>query len=80
MIGGILQDRRSDAIDGVPLLMDLPIIGQAFRNDATDDRQSELILLMTPWLVDPQSGRAVVEAVADAPAASLPAVRDDAPR
>jgi type II secretory pathway component GspD/PulD (secretin) len=62
MIGGLLKDRRTDSTNGVPLLMDLPLIGQAFRNDSTDTEQTELILLMTPWLVDPHSGRAVVAA------------------
>jgi type II secretory pathway component GspD/PulD (secretin) len=58
LIGGLLKQRRLDSRDGVPLLMDLPLIGQAFRRDVRDDQQVELILLMTPWLVSAEDGRA----------------------
>jgi type II secretory pathway component GspD/PulD (secretin) len=65
MMGGLLKDRHTDESNGVPLLMHLPLVGQAFRNDTTDTEQTELILLMTPWLVDPQDGRATSLAAAD---------------
>ncbi len=58
LIGGILKQRRRDSRDGVPLLMDIPLLGQLFRNDVQDDQQTELILLMTPWLVDARDGTA----------------------
>ena len=58
LIGGLLKQRRSDSRNGVPLLMDLPILGRAFRNDVQDDKQVELILLMTPWLVSARDGTA----------------------
>jgi len=58
LIGGLLKQRRADSRDGVPLLMDLPILGRAFRNDVHDDKQVELILLMTPWLVSARDGTA----------------------
>jgi len=82
LIGGLLKDRHTDATNGVPLLMDLPLIGQAFRNDRTDTEQTELVLLMTPWLVDPQTGRATgVASATPAPSAPPAAVaRDAAPR
>ncbi len=60
LIGGLLKQRRLDSRDGVPLLMDIPLIGQAFRRDVRDDQQVELILLMTPWLVSAEDGRAAV--------------------
>lgn len=60
LIGGLLKQRRADSRDGVPLLMDIPFIGQAFRRDVRDDQQVELILLMTPWLVSAEDGRAAV--------------------
>jgi type II secretory pathway component GspD/PulD (secretin) len=74
MIGGLLKDRHTASTNGIPLLMDLPLIGQAFRNDSTDTEQTELILLMTPWLVDPQNGRARPVAPAAPPAVATVAV------
>ncbi len=79
LIGGLLKDRHTDTTNGVPYLMDLPLIGQAFRNDSTETEQTELILLMTPWLVDSHTGQAVeVASVAVAPPAA--AARDAAAR
>ena len=59
LIGGILKRTQLDSREGIPLLADLPLIGQAFRNDSRNGQETELILLMTPWLVDPRDGRAV---------------------
>ena len=59
LIGGILKKAQLDSRDGIPILADLPLIGQAFRNDVRNGQETELILLMTPWLVDPRDGRAV---------------------
>ena len=65
MLGGIMSDRRSGTANGVPLLMDLPLLGQAFRNDSNETKGVELIILMTPWLVDPQSPGGVASAAGD---------------
>lgn len=59
LIGGLLKERRNDTREGIPFLMDLPLLGQAFRNDTRDDDRTELILLMTPWLVSAEEGRAL---------------------
>lgn len=51
MLGGLISNSEKSGDSGVPLLKDLPILGQLFRtNNETDSRQ-ELIILITPYTV-----------------------------
>ena len=51
-IGGLLQSDQSKAVDKIPLLGDLPIIGQLFRHDTFKTSRSELIILVMPQILD----------------------------
>jgi pilus assembly protein CpaC len=52
-IGGLLQDNISQSVTGVPGLMDLPVLGTLFRSSSFQRSQSELVILVTPYTVDP---------------------------
>lgn len=52
-IGGISKNRRLETATGVPVLMDLPLIGHFFRRDEDARQSMEIVILMTPRLVDP---------------------------
>ena len=54
-IGGLIQKTSSITTTKIPILGDLPVLGVAFRttNDTEDDQ--ELLILVTPHLVDPLS-------------------------
>lgn len=51
VIGGLTQSERIEAVAGIPLLMDLPIIGGLFRIRRNQEIQRDLIILVTPTLV-----------------------------
>lgn len=51
VLGGLLQTEDVKAIRKVPLLGDLPIIGQLFRRKEFTSGQSELIIMVTPEIV-----------------------------
>ena len=53
VIAGLISDDSSRSIDRVPALGDLPILGALFRSRAFRDRQSELVVFITPRFVDP---------------------------
>ena len=55
-IAGLLQDRISEAVDKVPLLGDLPVLGALFRSSQYQRNETELVLIVTPRLVKPLSG------------------------
>ena len=59
-IAGLLQDDFGDSIDQVPWLGDLPILGALFRSTQYQRSQSELVIIVTPHLVSPVRGDALL--------------------
>ncbi len=55
-IAGLLQDDFSDFNKQVPWLGDIPILGTLFRSTDYQRKQSELVIIVTPYLVTPVSG------------------------
>ncbi len=51
VIGGLTQSERTEALAGIPLLMNLPLIGGLFRTRRTQEIQRDLIILVTPTIV-----------------------------
>ncbi len=52
-IAGLLQDNTQIADNGVPFLGDIPILGALFRSDAFQRNETELVIIVTPYLVQP---------------------------
>ena len=57
MIAGLLRNTASNNIDKTPLLGDLPIIGALFRSTQFRRQETELVVIVTPYLVRPVSGQ-----------------------
>ncbi len=55
-IAGLLQDEFNDAVAQVPILGDIPILGTLFRSADFQRSQTELVVLITPYLVSPTDG------------------------
>jgi len=51
VLGGLLFTSKTDVSRRVPLLADIPILGNLFRYDSTIKRRSELLIIMTPRVV-----------------------------
>jgi general secretion pathway protein D len=63
MLGGLISENRDLTQSGIPLLRDLPGIGQLFRVDSAGNRKTELIVLITPYIIDSdEQARAVTDA------------------
>ncbi|MGF1759197.1 type II and III secretion system protein family protein [Photobacterium sagamiensis] len=52
-IAGLLSENISDAVDKLPGLGDLPVIGQLFRSQQFQKGETELVILVTPRLAKP---------------------------
>lgn len=52
VMGGLMQNSQRARTEAVPLLGDLPLVGQLFRNDRDERGALELVLLMTPRIVE----------------------------
>ena len=55
MISGLLQDDITNTITGFPQLKDLPILGALFRSTEFQREETELIITVTAYLVNPIS-------------------------
>ena len=51
VIGGLTVTDKSDVRTGIPLLMDLPLVGRLFRVNREQTIQRDLIILVTPHIV-----------------------------
>jgi pilus assembly protein CpaC len=52
-IGGLIQNISSASSSKIPILGDLPFVGAAFSTVIHTDQEQELVILITPHLVDP---------------------------
>lgn len=50
IIAGIMKHRKQEITKGVPLLMNLPVVGSAFRRKETFYEKTELAIFITPTL------------------------------
>ncbi len=55
VIGGLIENDVQALSTRVPVLGELPFIGAAFSINSYSEQEKELIILVTPHLVDPQS-------------------------
>ena len=52
VIGGLFQQTKSNKDDSVPFLSKIPILGWLFKSKAVSDRRSELLIFLTPKIVN----------------------------
>jgi pilus assembly protein CpaC len=57
MIAGLLQNTANNSVDKAPFLGDLPILGALFRSTHFQRQETELVVIVTPYLVRPVSGQ-----------------------
>ncbi len=53
MIAGLLSNNSQNAIDKAPGLGDMPILGNLFRSRSFRRGETELVIMVTPYLVNP---------------------------
>lgn len=53
MIAGLLKSDTIDSLNGMPGAKDLPIIGELFKSKSFQRNESELVILVTPYIVQP---------------------------
>jgi type IV pilus assembly protein PilQ len=66
VIGGLTVTQVTSSKSGIPLLVDLPIIGRLFGTTRTSEQKRDLLILVTPHIID--EGERVLAARANAAA------------
>ena len=63
MLAGLMSSNKSEGNAGIPLLKDIPLLGQFFRSNTEKNDRTELIVLITPYIIeDDREAQAVTEA------------------
>ncbi len=57
VLGGVFKNRTSNEVEKVPFLGDLPYIGRAFRKDVRNNAKEELLIFVTPKLINDGTSR-----------------------
>lgn len=60
MIAGLLSNTHNNMIDKAPGLGDVPILGALFRSNSFQRNETELVIVITPYLVKPVNGADIV--------------------
>jgi pilus assembly protein CpaC len=55
MIAGLLQSKSKQAVDSLPGVGDVPVLGALFRSRDFQNGDTELVVIVTPYLVKPTS-------------------------
>ena len=59
-IAGLLQDDASLTSQGLPFLGDIPVLGALFRSSSFTHNQTELVIVVTPYVVKPSDNPAAL--------------------
>lgn len=59
VLGGLLQDQIRQTVAAIPALGKLPILGTLFRSRDYQRNETELVIIITPYLVSPVSRNAL---------------------
>ena len=55
VLGGVFSKNQSKVVDKVPFLGDVPYLGRLFRRDVVAQRKSELLVFLTPRIMNNQA-------------------------
>jgi general secretion pathway protein D len=51
-LGGLISKSKTETKSGIPFLQEIPVLGNAFRDTQDNDARTELVVLITPHVVD----------------------------
>jgi general secretion pathway protein D len=61
-LGGLIRDTNDNSENGIPVLMEIPVLGNLFKTTSDSVRRTELLVLLTPRVIrDRQDARTVTD-------------------
>ena len=51
VLGGLIKDNNNSSKSGVPLLKDIPLVGNLFSQNSSEGKRTELLVIITPRVV-----------------------------
>lgn len=62
VIGGLIETKKDEVVRKIPLLGDIPLLGNAFKRRTTKDVKTELVIFLTPYVIQRPSEVAAMTA------------------
>lgn len=56
-LGGLIAEKVQKVKDKVPVLGDLPLLGRLFRSEGSSTQKKNLVIFVTPTIIDPAGNR-----------------------
>jgi general secretion pathway protein D len=56
VLGGLISSRKGNTTYKVPILGNLPVLGHAFRQEKISEIREELVVIITPHIINPKRG------------------------
>lgn len=53
MIAGLIKSDTADSVNGLPGIKDVPVLGNLFKSKSFQRNETELVIIVTPYLVKP---------------------------
>ncbi|HWW00689.1 MAG TPA: hypothetical protein VNZ64_13410 [Candidatus Acidoferrum sp.] len=57
VLGGLISENVTKVKDKVPVLGDLPVVGRLFRSESSSSQKKNLMIFVTPTIIDPSGNR-----------------------
>jgi general secretion pathway protein D len=57
VLGGLTTEDVTKLKDKVPVLGDLPLVGRLFRSESNQTKKKNLVIFVTPTIIDPAGNR-----------------------
>ena len=77
IIGGLIQDRKSKSENKIPFLGDIPGLGVLFKHTITTDAKTELLIFLTPHIVQAPTQLAALSAQEKAKSSGMNAFTEE---
>jgi general secretion pathway protein D len=74
LLGGLISENFSDGDNGVPVLKDIPLLGNLFKTQSRGRTRIELIVLLTPYIIDSPETAGQIRDAFKAQMSELPAM------
>lgn len=67
VIAGLIKSETVNSLNGLPGVQDVPVLGELFRSKSFNRRESEVLIIVTPYLVKPYAEAEAVRTSGKAP-------------
>ena len=51
-MAGLMSERNTKSDSGIPLIKDVPVIGNLFKSQSRNKNKTELVLMIVPYIVE----------------------------